>query len=443
MNRRPRAAGNLWQHSNSERLESRRLEGDLSVDLAIVGGGFTGCAAALSAAGAGASVALFEARSVAHGGSGRNVGLVNAGLWLPPDAVIAQMGDGPGRRLVEALGAGPATVFDLIARHGIDCQARQAGTLHLAHAPAGLRDLEVRHRQGLRHGAPLQLLDRAEATRRTGSSAFHGALLDPRAGTLQPRAYCTGLARAAAAQGAIIHEDSPVEALTRESGTWCLQVAGHRVRASRLLLATNAYHRDLEGGIAPRFVPISYSQFATAPLSEAQLRHVLPGGEGCWDTATVMSSIRLDAAGRLIVGGMGDSEGPGGAIHLGWARRKLRQLFPALEALPFDYQWQGRIAMTGDHLPKVVEVGPGAYACFGYSGRGICPGTLIGTAAARALLEDRPDILPLPVIAAHAERVPGLRARFYEFGATLVHALGPRALPRRRRSGGPRRHRTH
>ncbi|MBT9384361.1 FAD-binding oxidoreductase [Pseudooceanicola sp. CBS1P-1] len=420
------ASANLWTHTNTEAVDARPLDADASADLVIIGGGFTGCAAALEAARSGASVVLLEAQSVAHGGSGRNVGLVNAGLWLPPEEVVAIMGEAAGPLLIEALGRGPETVFALIRDHGIACEAVQNGTLHLAHAPSGFRDLEERYRQGNRFGAPLQLLDRAETARRTGSERFHGALLDPRAGTVQPRAYCTGLARAAAGLGAAIHEQSPVTRVARSNGAWQVEANGHRVRARRLLVATNAYHAGAEGAYRPQYVAVSYCQFATAPLTAAQRAMVLPGGEGCWDTALVMSSIRTDAAGRLIVGGMGNSEGAAGAIHAGWARRKLKALYPALADLPFEHHWRGRIAMTRDHIPKVVEFAPEAYAVFGYSGRGICPGTVLGTAAARALLGAGAEALPLPVLPAYAERFTTLLGGYYEFGAALSHAAAPR-----------------
>lgn len=404
------------------------FEADASVDLAIVGGGFTGNAAALEAARRGASVCLLEAETLGHGGSGRNVGLVNAGLWLPPETVIAQMGEGPGRELVATLAEAPARVFDLIAREGIDCEAVRQGTLHLAHAAAGLRDLQKRHRQGLRFGAPLQLLDAAETARRTGSSRFHGALFDPRAGTVQPLSYCRGLARAAGAAGARLHDRSPVTRITRGADGWEIAANGRRLRARALLVATNAYHLGIATPFQPRFVAVSYCQFATAPLPAAQRARILAGGEGCWDTALVMSSFRMDAAGRLIVGGMGNSDGPGAVIHAGWARRKLRQLFPDLAGQPFEHGWCGRIAMTSDHVPKIVAFGPQALACFGYSGRGIGPGTVFGTQAAIALLENRTDGLPVAPVAAHHESLTGLRGAWYEFGATLTHALSARSI---------------
>lgn len=225
---------NLWRASSREQFTAAPLAGDREVDLAVIGGGFTGCAAALEAARQGATVCVLEAQTVGHGGSGRNVGLVNAGLWLPPEAVMAQMGAEPGKRLIDTLAKAPQLVFDLIAREGIDCEATRRGTLHLAHAPAGLRDLHERHRQGTALGAPLQLLGRAETARRTGTSAFHGALFDPRAGTIQPLSYVRGLARAAVRAGAVVCEYSPVTRLYRESGQWQLTSQGHSLRARRM-----------------------------------------------------------------------------------------------------------------------------------------------------------------------------------------------------------------
>ncbi|WP_158970041.1 NAD(P)/FAD-dependent oxidoreductase [Chachezhania sediminis] len=419
---------NLWTHSNTETAATQPLTADAVADLVIIGAGFTGCAAALEAARAGRKAVVLEAQTIAHGGSGRNVGLVNAGLWLKPDEVVAQMGEAAGSRLTEELGKGPAAVFSLIREYDMDCEATPAGTLHLAHSQAGLADLQDRFRQGNRLGAPVQMLDRDETIRRTGSQAFHGALLDPRAGTVQPRAYCTGLARAAISLGASIHETSPVTRIRHVDGTWQVSSNGHTVTAPALLVATNAYHQLASGAYAPQYVTVNYCQFATAPMTDAQRDQVLPGGEGCWDTALVMSSVRTDRAGRLIVGGMGQSDGPGGAIHAGWARRKLAKLYPELADLPFEHAWSGRIAMTSDHVPKAVEFGPSAYAVFGFSGRGICPGTVIGTAAAKALTGAGADAMPMPVVRGYSERFTGPRSAYYEFGATLTHALNPGIL---------------
>jgi glycine/D-amino acid oxidase-like deaminating enzyme len=417
---------NLWRASARETFSAPPLDADRTVDLAIIGGGFTGCAAALEAARQGASVCLLEAETIGHGGSGRNVGLVNAGLWLPPDTVRAQMGEAAGTKLLTTLAEAPSRVFALIDREALDCEATRNGTLHLAHAPKGLSDLTERHRQGRAMGAPLELLDTTETARRTGSTAFHGALFDPRAGTIQPLAYVRGLARAAAQAGAHLHEQSPVRSITRERDLWHVASGPHRLRARRLLVATNAYHLNLGPAFQPAFVPVHYCQYATDPLPPALLDTILPGGEGCWDTALVMSSVRRDRAGRVILGGIGNGDGPGATVHAAWARRKLAALYPALIDTPLTHGWSGRIAMTGDHIPKINAFGPDAFAVFGYSGRGIGPGTVFGTETARALLTGSEDALPLAPIHQHRETAPTAQAAWYETGACLTHALAAR-----------------
>lgn len=413
----------LWRDSTREGSDASPLARDMAVDLAVIGGGFTGTAAALEAARRGASVCLLEAEIIGHGGSGRNVGLVNAGLWLPPDTVVAQMGETAGRRLIEILGEAPKTVFDVIEREGIDCEATRRGTLHLAHSPKGLKDLEERHRQGNRYGAPLGLVDADETARRTGTSRYFGALFDPRAGTIQPFAYCRGLARAARKAGAAIHDRSPVSAIRRQGDAWLVEANGRTVQAKSLLVATNAYQLGIDLPFRPNYTPVSYCQFATEPMPDSARRRILAGGEGCWDTAMVMSSFRIDQAGRMIVGGIGNTDGPGAAVHNAWARRKLRTLFPEIGHLKFEHVWRGRIAMTDDHVPKIVAFGPNAYACFGYSGRGIGPGTVFGTRAATALLEGSPEALPLAPIDQYSERFSGLKAAYYELGATMAHLI--------------------
>lgn len=417
---------NLWSHSNAVDLDAGALAQDLQVDLTIIGGGFTGCSAALAAAKAGASVCLLEAETVAHGGSGRNVGLVNAGLWTPPRDIEKLLGKIAADRLNALLAAAPARVFSLIKEHGIPCEPVHNGTLHCAHSARGMADLKNRCEQQLSIGAPVSLLSAEEARARTGSVKVHGALFDPRAGTIQPLAYAKGLARAAQSLGARICKNTPANSATFESGVWHVQTDRGTVRSKSLLQATNAY---LSGDLKlarQDFVPVGYSQIATAPLPPELLESILPNEEGCWDTALVMTSFRRDAAGRLIVGGMGSLEHPAGGIHANWARRKLVSLFPKAAQVPIEHLWNGRIAMTSDHLPKIVQVGPNALSCFGYSGRGIGPGTVFGEASAQALLTGSTEELPVAPVPDHQETFCGIRQTYFETGATLIHLLAAR-----------------
>ena len=421
-----RTEANLWQVTAGDPPEAAALSGDRNADLVIIGGGFTGCSAALHAAEAGLDVCLLEAETFGHGGSGRNVGLVNAGLWLAPETIAAKIGREPSERLNSALAAGPELVYELIGRHDIACEAVRAGTLHCAHSRAGLADLTDRHRQLLEQGAPVSLLSGEEAARRTGAAGYHGALHDARAGTVQPLAYCYGLARAAMAAGAALHPHSPALRIERSGGDWLVHASKGRVRAKALLIATNIYHQPLDGLDSPQTIPLCYFQMATRPLEGEPGRSVLPGGEGCWDTALILSSFRRDQAGRLIIGGIGSLEDFGAGVHRAWAARKLRTLFPQLAGQAFDQAWFGRIAMTSDHLPKVLRMGPDAYAIFGYSGRGIAPGTVFGRAAARMFAGGDETAFPLSPQDSHRESLTAVKGAYYEFGASLTHLVSAR-----------------
>ena len=415
----------LWHQTCQENPAFPEFTGEAVTDLVVIGGGYTGCAAALQAAELGASVLLIEADAIGSGGSGRNVGLANAGLWLPPEDINAELGTETGSRLSTLLAGAPGMVFSLIAKHAIQCEPQRKGTLHCAHAPGGLDDLQRRHAQLRAIGAPVKLLSREEAIRRTGSEAVHGALFDPRAGTIQPLAYVRGLARAAAAAGAQLHSNSPATGISRNGSGWQVATAKGSIRARHLIMATNAYARDISGYDAPQVIPVHYFQAATDPLPAALLEKILPGKEGCWDTALVMSSWRLDQAGRLVIGGMGALNHFGSALHRSWLPRKLAALYPGLKDMQLNSHWHGRIAMTTEHLPKILDL-QGGFACFGYSGRGIGPGTLFGTAMAEALLNGDRSRLPVPPSRNHAIPFAGLRSAYYETGATLTHLISDR-----------------
>ena len=111
----------LWTYTSPEPTpDLAPLEGEHSAEVAVIGGGITGLSTALHLAEAGVNVALVEAGEIPSGGSGRSVGLVNAGLWIPPDDILEALGEEDGERVNTILGGAPAEVFSLIKRYGID-----------------------------------------------------------------------------------------------------------------------------------------------------------------------------------------------------------------------------------------------------------------------------------------------------------------------------------
>ena len=411
----------LWDQSSTEESISLPLDGDTETDVAIVGGGFTGLSTALHLAKRNIDCHVLEAQKIGYGGSGRNVGLVNAGLWLPPQDIRNQLGDQRGDDFVKTLAEAPSYVFSLVDEYQIQCEATQTGTIHAAHSPTGFKDLERRAEEWHRLGAPVDLLDKHQAADKIGSTAFHGGLLDQRAGTINPMGYARGLGRAALSEGAKISTGVTVEKLEKVGDKWKLQTSHGTVTANSVVLGTNAYSDDLWPGLKKTFTRIHYFQLATTPLGDLA-KAILPERQGLWDTGKIMFSVRRDAYGRIIIGSMGRIVGQQKGLSVYWAKRNLRRLFPQLGPVEIEKSWFGQIAMTPDHLPRIHRLADGLYTPIGYNGRGITPGTIFGRAMAELLDGGKEDELPLPITDLEIVSSAPVMSRFYE-AAFIAHQV--------------------
>jgi L-pipecolate oxidase len=417
----PRSHG-LWEHSASPAPATTVLEGDVSADVLVIGAGFTGTSAALHLAEAGAKVALLEAAGIGFGGSGRNVGLVNTGMWMMPDAVQEGLGPVYGPRLLKLLGEAPGQVFELVERHGIACDPTRNGNLHCAVGEAGLRELQERARQWLARGAPVRLLNAEETARKVGTTAYAGSLLDERTGNLQPLSYVRGLASAAIRAGATVFTQSPAIDARDDGSSWTVRTDRGRIHANWIVVATEAYTHSVWPEIRAELVHLPYFNVATKPLGDALSRTILPDRQGVGDTKKVLSSFRTDGRQRLIFGGVGSVSGGGGAIQVGWARRAIRRLFPQLQEVEFEFQWGGSIGLTVDNLPRFHAPGRNVLSISGYNGRGIAAGTVFGRLLARRILGQLDDgDFPLPLTEVRPVPFRSLRESIYELGSRMVH----------------------
>ena len=422
----PRSHG-LWEISAPPAPPTSALEGEIACDIAVVGAGYTGLSAALHAAQAGASVVVLDGAEIGFGGSGRNVGLVNAGMWSPPDTLAARLGDTYGPRLVGLLGEAPRAVFGLVDKYAINCELKRSGTLHCAVGAGGLAEIAERDRQWRARGAPVKLLDAGETAARIGAHAYAGSLLDKRAGTIQPLAYARGLASAAIGAGARIFGSTPVLSCDEDGDRWLLRTPQGVVRAKWVVVATNAYTVAPWSELREALTAMPYFNFATAPLAEDLRNAILPERQGAWDTRRVLSSFRLDRLGRLVFGSVGALHGSGAAIHRAWARRAIAKLFPRLAGIEFESEWYGMIGMTDDDLPHFHRLARNVVAISGYNGRGIAPGTVFGRALAELATGKIGEAdMPLPVSAPQAARRREYAEPFYEVGSQLAHYFGAR-----------------
>jgi glycine/D-amino acid oxidase-like deaminating enzyme len=424
-----RTLPNLWHATAPAAPETQPLTTDITVDVAVIGGGFTGLSAALHLAEKGASVAIAEAKMIGFGGSGRNVGLVNAGMWTKPEDLIATLGTEVGTRLLRELGDGPSLVYQLVEKHGIPCEAVRNGTLHLAVGAEGLKDIQDRERQWKAFGAPVDVVTAERAATLTGAEGFAGALLDRRAGTIQPLAYARGLARAALDAGAQIYTDTPLHSATRVGDLWKLTAGSGTITAKSVIVATNAYGDMFSQTpwttYTQELTILPYFQFATAPLSDNIARTILPERQGCWDTGLVMTSFRMDQQNRLIFGSVGRLDAVAQSTHRAFAERSLRKLFPAVGNINFEYWWDGRIGMTTNNLPQMHVMAPNVFSVSGYNGRGIAPGTVFGRALANHVTGE-PAALPILETPLTPDPWRGLKSAFYHVGAQAKHFIDRR-----------------
>ena len=383
----PRSHG-LWETTAPPAPETPPLAGALKADVAIVGCGYTGLSAALHLAEAGAKVVALEAVEIGYGGAGRNVGLVNAGMWVMPNELPAALGADYGERALTLLGGAPAEVWTLIEKHNIACDPVRAGTLHCAVGPKGLAEIQERARQWGARGAPVSVLDAGEAARRVGANAYSGALLDMRGGNHPAARLCPRARRARPSRRA--RRSTPAAPRARfERGGRTLDLAQRRRfdRGRMDRRGDRRLWRSRRGRNCRREqVRLPYFNFATMPLTPPCAARSCPIAQGCWDTREILSSFRYDSLGPACLRQRRRAARRGPRHPPGVGEAGLAQTLPRLGDVEFDAEWYGFIGMTDNALPRFHRLAPNVVSFSGYNGRGIGPGTAFGRVMADHVL---------------------------------------------------------
>ena len=286
-------------------------------------------------------------------------------LLLAPDDTIAEIN--PAAEAFLNLSARALTGAYLWDKVMIDAPLEAA----FAKARSRVRQWSALHR-------PVELLDAAEVTALTGAQGWRGGWIDRSGGVLNPVGYARGLARAAAAAGARVFEQSPVTGLHRKGQDWLATTTAGTAQARRVVLATNAYVGPLWPALARSFFPLRVFQVATQPLPLSLRSRLLPQGQAVSDTRRNLFTFRFDAENRLISGGMhvlslGAEARVPRAIH-----RRLAQMLDLADLPPLAFSWSGLASVMPDYLPRLVELGPGLVAGFACNGRGIAMSTAMG-----------------------------------------------------------------
>ncbi|MDA3919540.1 MAG: FAD-binding oxidoreductase [Salinisphaera sp.] len=374
--------------SIAEESDYPQLTGEQRVDVAIVGGGFTGVATAVELTERGYRVALLEAHKIGWGASGRNGGQVTGSL-SGQNAMTTQLKRTRGEQATDFVWdlrwRGHRIIKKRVEKYAIACDLKQ-GHLQAAYKPSHLAALKRDYELAQRHeiGRHVHWLDAHAVRDVLGSDLYHGAIRNDYNMHLHPLNLCLGEARAAAGNGALIFEYSPVIDIKHGAAPAVVTEQG-RVRADTVILAGNAYHRLERKRLRGRLFPAVLGIVATEPLSQERAQAINPDDLAVYDTRFVLDYYRLTADRRLLFGGGANYSGRPTADVAAQLRPHIEHTFPQLKGFAIDYQWQGTAGIVLNRIPQLGRLSERVLYAQGYSGHGIATSHIVGEIMAKAV----------------------------------------------------------
>ncbi|KGV68019.1 NAD(P)/FAD-dependent oxidoreductase [Burkholderia pseudomallei] len=362
------------------------LEGTIDADVCVIGAGLTGISAALNLAERGHSVAVLEASKVGWAASGRNGGQLIGGFACGIDAFEPYL-NADEIRLVWDMGLETLAIAkERIAKHAIDC-AFVPGYLSAANKP---RDVDALRRSrdeaARRFGyTRLRYVERDALAQYVQSNRYLGGLFDPDSGHLHPLNYTLGLARAAVASGARIHEDSAVTRIASEAGGHVVSTARGAVRARFVVLACNAFLGALAPALSRKIMPVGTYVIATEPLGEARARALMPAQAAICDSRFALDYFRPTPDARLLWGGKVSYSTLEPRNLADAMRRDMLKTFPQLADVTIEHAWGGFVDITMNRAPHFGRLTPTVYFAQGFSGHGVNTTGLAGKLIAEAI----------------------------------------------------------
>jgi glycine/D-amino acid oxidase-like deaminating enzyme len=373
------------------------LAGERRTSVCVIGAGFTGLSAALHLAEQGTDVIVLERNEPGWGASGRNGGQVNPGLKHDPDTVEADFGPDLGGRMIDMSWNAPDVVFDLIARHQIQCEASQSGTIRAAWQRNNVAEIHAAYDQGARRGMPVELLDREAMRAKTGTDRYLCALLDNRGGHVNPLGYARGMAQAAIQAGVAVHGGTPATRVWRDGTTWRVATPSGTVTADRLIIGTNGYTDHLWPTLRRSVLPVFSGIAASEPVPDEIAQAMMPHRASVYELGSVTTYYRIDRTNRVVIGGRCRQTDVAGADQLGFLVNYAKRLWPRIEEIKWTHGWSGQLAVTSDHYPHIHEPAPGVLVCVGYNGRGVAMSTVMGPQLAKRTLGGGAAQIDMPI----------------------------------------------
>ena len=373
-----------WEETPRPKLRQEPLPA--SVDVAIVGSGYTGLNAALETVRAGRSTLVFDAGDAGFGCSTRNGGQISTSI-KPTYAELARLhGPDVGRALHMEGRAALAWIGDFLAREKIDTRFGVVGRFHAAHSP--------KHFDMLAHSAgnqpkglevPCHVVPRAEQHRELGTDYYHGGVVYEAHAVLDPGRYHHGLLDRVMAGGAQISAHNAVTSITRDGKDFVVTSKLGTVRARDVLVATNGYTGSATPWLKRRVIPIGSYIIATEALPKEVMDRLMPTTRIVSDTRKVVYYYRTSPdRSRILFGGRVTNGEADMATSGRLLKRELVRLFPELSDVGLSHSWSGLVAYTFDALAH-TGVHEGIHYAMGYCGSGVSMASYLGMRAGQRI----------------------------------------------------------
>ena len=376
--------GSYYAASVNEVTNYPELEGTKSVDICVVGAGFTGVATALTLAERGFSVALVEANRIGWGASGRNGGQVINGI-SGLAKIRKKYGNGIDDMLWDLKWRGNDIIYDRVEKYDIDCDLK-GGFLEVAPKPKQVAYLDEYAEERARHNFPhkYEIWDREKTCAMLGTDAFHGGFICYRDGHLHPLNLCIGEARAASDLGVQIFEQSPVTGIEHGERPKVKTANGH-IEADAVVLAGNAYSLLEPKYLSNLVFPAGSYIIGTEPLSEEVVNRVNPMDVAVCDVNEVVDYYRLSGDKRMLFGGACNYSGRDPVSIKSYILPRMLKIYPDFKDIRIDFEWGGKIGVVLNRIPAVGRINKNVYYCQGYSGHGVCATHVMGEVMADAV----------------------------------------------------------